>query len=320
MKLLILNKLNGKSFAKKSLSKFCFDYFKDEDWIIKYTDEDWKNNLKDSVIVLFWFQQQVPLNIKPQKGKILTELVSYQSKHNFILIDYMEDVHHSDKLFGLSSKFYKTHFSKNTKNYILVRSDIIFKKIYSVCNYYCLPFSVDSNIIPEFNNNLINKILMTGRVHHCVYPMRLRLRALSKKHPIELLEHPGYGNLKHDVVGKSYLDYVNKYIASVSTCGSWEYNYVVAKYFEIPATGALLFAYMEPIHSVLVKYGFRDGENMISFNKNNVLDKIYYVIDPANRKEIDRIRLNGYNLIKKRHTHETRFYKEFDMFINSLLK
>ena len=319
-KLLILNKLKDKTFGKHSLVKFCLKYFKDNDWIIKYTTDDWRKYVSEVSIILFWFQQQVALNKKIEKCRILKELISYQKNNSFIILDYMEDVHQSDRFFGLSNSFYKINFSNDTNNFVIVRTENGFKKKYPTCNYFCMPFSIDSNIIPYYNNDPINKLLLSGQIHHQVYPLRLEIKKRSKQYPIDILQHPGYGVVKHSNVGEDYLKYINNYLASVATCGSHEYNYVVAKYFEIPASGALLFAYTEPVVHLLKKYGFIDGVNMISFNRKNLNDRLKYIFDPKNKEKIDEIRLNGYNLIKIRHTHQSRFYVEFHSFINSLSK
>ena len=143
---------------------------------------------------------------------------------------------------------------------------------------------------------------------------------LKDKYPISVLPHPGYQFVEHKFVGKMYINKLNQYIASVATCASSNYNYIIAKYFEVPASGALLFAYVDPVKDILKKYGFEDMVNMVTFNKDNLTDKIKYIVDPANREEIDKIRLNGYNLILERHTHKTRYDVEFTQFANELMK
>ncbi len=317
--LLLLNRLDDNTFGKASLVKFCLSYFIKNRWMIKYINtDDWKKSIPRVKIVLFWFQQQVTPEKKMEKGNILVELIKFQKKYKIIIVDYIEDIHKSYRLFGVSAIFYKKYFSNKTKNYLLVRYENAVKTLYPNCNYYCLPFSVDDNILPEFNARPIKRILLTGRLKKKNYPVRDLVFDLKDILPIEILEHPSYKQLKHNFVGKCFLSKINKFIASVSTCGSYRFNYVVAKYFEIPASGALLFAYIEPIKDILSKYGFVDGHNMVAFTQDNIVEKIHYILDPKNKAEIDKIRLNGYNLIKKRHTHKTRFYKELDLFLKKL--
>ncbi len=319
-KLLLLNRITPGTFGASSLVKFDISYFKKNDWIIKYIDTDWKKYLGEVSIILLWFQQQVPLEQKRLKGTILNELITHQTINDYIVLDYMEDVHHSSSLFGVTKKFYDINFSKSTKNFVLVRTENGFVKKYPNCNYFCIPFSVDQKLIPNFNSKPINKLLLTGMIYHKVYPLRYKICKLKKVYPIDILKHPSYEKLSHKLVGKKYLDHLNKYVASVATCGSNRFNYIVAKYFEIPASGALLFAYTKPIKNLLEKYGFKDGVNMISFDKTNIAERIEYILNPKNKSKINKIRLNGYNLIKRRHTHKIRFYEELHQFIENLKK
>ena len=319
-KLLLLNSLSNNTFGKASLVKLSMNYFQKTKWNIQYIDKNWESILPKIKVVFLWFQQQVDPKIKLNKGVVLNKLLAYQKKYNYIILDYIEDVHRSHKSFGVSLLSYKRGFTKEprTKNYMIVRYENAIKKLYPMCNYYCLPFSINSTIIPKFNKDPIPKILITGRLKQKNYPLRKKLADLSHKYEIDILDHPTYKKLNHNFVGKKYLQKINQYLVSVSTCGDKRFNYVVAKYFEIPASGALLFAYIEPVKDLLNKYGFKDGINMVSFTENNMEDKIKYVLSPINREEINKIRLNGYKLIKNKHTHGKRFHNELNSFISSL--
>lgn len=320
MQILLLNKLDCNTFGKASLIKFCITYFRKNKWIIKYIDEDYQLYLTKTTLILLWFQQQVSVSNKLKKGKILKTLIDKQPKYKYTIIDYIEDIHRSHNSFGINKSFYNNHFNKNNKyyNHMLVRYENGIKRVYPDCNYYCLPFSINSTIIPKFNYTPKEVILLTGKLKPKNYPLRFKISKMKYTHPIEVLNHPTYKKLEHNLVGQRYVSYINNYLISISTCGSKEFNYIVSKYFEIPASGALLFAYIEPIKELLTSYGFIDGVNMISFNYNNLNERIKYILDPKNREDINKIRLNGYKLVKRRHTHHTRFYVELDSFIKKL--
>jgi len=75
-------------------------------------------------------------------------------------------------------------------------------------------------------------------------------------------------------------------------------------------------AYDEYVKNPLMEIGFKDNENYISCTKENVIDKINYICDEKNRKEINRIRLNGYTLVKTNHTIINRFDTLFRLLNN----
>jgi len=57
----------------------------------------------------------------------------------------------------------------------------------------------------------------------------------------------------------------------------------------------------------LKEMGFIDGENYISCNKDNLIEKIEWICDEKNRNEVDYIRRNGNELVKNNHTDEARY-------------
>ena len=59
--------------------------------------------------------------------------------------------------------------------------------------------------------------------------------------------------------------------------------------------------------SIDFKSRFIDGENYIACNMFNIEQKINCILDPKNRKEIDRIRRNGFELVQKKHKISDRF-------------
>ena len=314
-KLFITNNVHKNIFAQMSLTKYPVNYFKENGWITKYfTDVTWFKNLEDYDVILIWSIQQVNKQ-RQLKKRCLLKLLKLQCNYKYKILDYLEDLHNINNFYDLNEKFYKEYFANGSKNYIILRNQTSINKYFPKCNCYTLPFSVDSNIIPLFNNDPKNKILLTGNINKS-YLMRKRIHDLKDVHPIDVLDHPGYRTLKHLCIGKQYYNKINQYIASVATCGFPKYNYIVAKYFEIPATGALLFAFVDPIIDDLEQYGFKDMVNMLTFNDIDIEQKIQYILDPNNKEEIDKIRLAGYNLILERHTHDIRFKIEFDEFIN----
>jgi len=319
-KLFITNLVPDNIFAKSSTFKYSSSYFKENGWTTKYFTEKWDENLEDYDIVFLWSIHQFD-DQRHLKSQCLLKLIDLQTinKYKYKILDYIEDIHHLKLFYSLEYDFYKQHFSIGSRNYIVGRYHVPLLKTFTDCNCYIIPYSIDQSYIPSFNQTPKKELLLIGCIYNEAYPIRYKIFKLRNTYPISVLDHPGYGILQHNCTDKSYFNKINEYIASVSTCAAKQYNYVLAKYFEIPATGALLFAYVEPVIKDLTDYGFIDMVNMVSFNDDNFVQKLQYVLDENNREDIDKIRLNGYNLVLERHTHDIRFNIEFDKFVNDLL-
>ena len=222
------------------------------------------------------------------------------TKQNWIKCIYMDDLHQkSDKI-------------KNFRNLILEKFDYIFctcayifPKFFNVCKENQLvwyPHNVNNKFMVVFNENPTNKILLSGCHDKNVYPFRNYVHNLAKKYPIDILPQLSYRSPNHNNYGHNYIKYINNYIASVACCSNQNTPYIVSKFFEIPASGALLLAYDEYVKEPLKELGFIDGENYISANHENVIEKILFITDPNNKEKIDCIRKNGYNLVWSKHT------------------
>jgi hypothetical protein len=318
-KLFITDVCIKNNFAEAAIAKYSSNYFKENGWITKYFTDDWDKNLENYDIILVWSIQEIN-EYRHFKKDCLCKLINLQNQYNYRILDYIEDIQHTNNFYNITHEFYKRYFDCNSKNYIVGRYRNALSKNFPKCNIYTIPYSIENTMIPEFNQTPINELLLTGCINDKNYPLRHKIFTLRDTYPIYVLNHPGYRQLRHNYICKLYFGKINEYIASVSTCASSNFNYIVAKYFEIPASGALLFAYVDPVIEDLTKYGFKDMVNMVTFNNDNLTKKIEYILDPNNSDEINKIRLNGYNLILEKHTHNTRFNIEFDKFINELLE
>lgn len=108
-----------------------------------------------------------------------------------------------------------------------------------------------------------------------------------------------------------YYQTLRKSYASIATTGdnpSNYYPYIVSKYFEIPGCNALLIANILPeMEEEFKKYGFIENENYIRFsNINELIQKCNYIFDPNNKDKIEKIRQNGFNLVKNNHLISNR--------------
>jgi len=119
--------------------------------------------------------------------------------------------------------------------------------------------------------------------------------------------HPGSGeayDYENDTrIGRGYASKIHRFKAAVTD--ALTFRYLVAKYFEIPATGALLMAdgvVGEPLRCL----GFMDNVHYISVSEENLEEKIQYVLDENNETRIDAIRQRGQQLVLSSHRTSDR--------------
>jgi hypothetical protein len=170
-----------------------------------------------------------------------------------------------------------------------------------------VPHSASLDFMLRYNEQPENAIFLSGSVNH-YYPLRLEVKALHDRdaYPIVMHPHPGYGDFDYDTdasVGRGYARRINSYRAAFTD--SSRYEYLVAKYFEIPATGALLLA-DRAVSNPLRSLGFIDGVHYVGVSHGDLEEKIRYVLDEHNHDELDEIRRNGQALVWQRHKTDDR--------------
>lgn len=163
-----------------------------------------------------------------------------------------------------------------------------------------------------FNCNPIPKIIITGHLNKNVYPNRMFVHDLAKKDKRIQYIKPDYGSYiirecdRDKTYGKKYYQKLNKYLCCVVDDACEKRPYIVAKFFEILASGSLLLAFNEKTKNHFIELGFEDNVHYLSTTKDNFLEKIKYILDPKNKNIIDKIRMNGYDLVLEKHTYINR--------------
>ena len=186
--------------------------------------------------------------------------------------------------------------------YILAYYWYFYKNLYNINENNLIKFPrfvVKTNIF-EVKTNVKSKILLSGSITNNYYPMRKYVSELNHS-SIDRL------NRGANITGVNYINFLSEYLCCFTCCLTKETPYIINKFFEIPASGSLLLAYDEWVKDGLKEIGFIDGENYISCNKDNILEKIEWICDEKNRDEVDRIRRNGNELVKNNHTDECRY-------------
>jgi hypothetical protein len=213
------------------------------------------------------------------------------------------DLHYCSSKPKTFAKYLKlrNNLFENNHIYILSYYWYHYPKLYQINqkNIICFPKFVLNNNICDINTDPIMKVLLSGAISSH-YHMRKYLKKLNHN-SVDILRH------QCNVKGENYLKFLNKYICAFTCCLNRDTPYIVNKFFEIPFAGCLLLAYDEFVKLPLQELGFIDGENYISCTKENIIDKINYICDKKNIDEINRIRINGYNLVKNNHTVKSRY-------------
>jgi len=179
-----------------------------------------------------------------------------------------------------------------------------------------VPHSASADFVLPLNENPERAVFLSGAmtIH---YPLRRQLKALYEENslPIVFIDHPGYhcgfDHESDERVGKGYAKKIARYLAAMTD--GLIYGYLVAKFFEIPATGALLLG-EEKMKDALEVLGFRDGVHYLSVGPENLKPRIEEALNPGNRKGIDEIRRQGQKLVLGRHLSGHRAKQINDVF------
>jgi hypothetical protein len=171
-----------------------------------------------------------------------------------------------------------------------------------------VPHSASADFIVPLNEAPVPAVFISGAMTSH-YPMRRLVKAFCEEHslPIACFEHPGYhcefDHESDERVGKGYARNIARHLAAFTD--GLEYGYLVAKFFEIPAAGALMLG-DERMKGALASLGFRDGVHYLSIGPENLKPVIEEALDPKNRTVIDEIRRQGQKLVAECHLVEHR--------------
>jgi hypothetical protein len=148
-------------------------------------------------------------------------------------------------------------------------------------------------------------VFVSGAMDREFYPLRAAMRDLVARRPElgRIQDHPGYFcnfDYRSDPrVGRGYAEAIRQCLAAFTDAGRC--RYVLAKHFEIPATGALLIA-ERSVSPQLASLGFVDGTHYLSADEDDLEAVVEHALDDRNRLEIDAIRRRGHDLVHGRHT------------------
>jgi hypothetical protein len=135
------------------------------------------------------------------------------------------------------------------------------------------------------------------------------MRELRQRNEYAIVErpHPGYSQRfdynKDSRIGSGYATTINRFKAAFTD--SLVFRYVVAKYFEIPATGALLVA-DNAVSEPLKQLGFTENIHYLPVSAENLEETIHYALDENNSTHIKAVRQQGQQLVLSSHRTRDR--------------
>jgi len=171
-----------------------------------------------------------------------------------------------------------------------------------------IPHAASPDFALPFNPDPLDAVLLSGFIGP-LYPLRMRMKELQQqgRYRIARHEHPGYSEgydyRTDERIGAGYARTIHRYRAAFTD--SLTFRYVVAKHFEIPATGALLVA-DRAVAEQLRALGFIENTHYVGVSGENLEDHLQYVLDPRHRSEVDEIRRLGQELVLGAHRTRDR--------------
>jgi hypothetical protein len=188
------------------------------------------------------------------------------------------------------------------------RFEAFYPEVYNLKRVVWSPHSASPEFLLPFNERAENDVFLSGAIND-YYPMRQMMCELVEagRHRIVRQPHPGYhcgyDHQRDPAVGPGYARAINRYRTAFAD--GLIYRYTVAKFFEIPATGALLLA-DRAVCEPLGRLGFIESEHYLSAAAEDLADRVREVLDESNYARLDAIRRRGQALVWDRHKTSDR--------------
>ena len=162
-----------------------------------------------------------------------------------------------------------------------------------------LPHSVNINNFKDYGLRKEYGVLSTGLLAN-IYKTRSAVAdSLKDREYFKRIERPLDYKKEQWPIQDGYSKELNK--AWMSVCCSSILQYPVMKFFEIPASGSILYSDYLP---ELKELGFVPDKNMIQVNLNNIQGQVETLL--KDEKRMQKVSAAGFKLIHDRHTNDIR--------------
>jgi len=181
---------------------------------------------------------------------------------------------------------YKNALLKHFKQLMVTESAWVPIGAASLFKDYQLPKSID--------------ILLTGWVSPQYYPFRSQaLRSFQGFPGFYYLKHPGYRHFEPSevVMGADYARLLNR--AKLVVTDGGKFDYLVAKYFEVPACKSAL---VTPCFDDLLELGYKPYEHFIPASLENLEEVVFKSL--SDEELVKEVSCNGHHLVHQKYTME----------------
>lgn len=160
--------------------------------------------------------------------------------------------------------------------------------------------AVDTSVFRDMGRRRDRDIGSFGAHTDNKYPFRIQVRDyLLAQNEFSFNHKQRVGRGGNDAA--SFARELNRYV-SCFTCAS-AFGYTVAKYYEIPACGTLLFGEKT---CFLDQFGYRDGVNFVEVSPTDFKDKFHYYLREIHPDDRRKIATAGRELVTSKHTWKHR--------------
>lgn len=213
------------------------------------------------------------------------------------LVNFLNKMCKYKKFYILDTYLYKNLAKKNIK----ISEDHYFRVKHFAYHEFC-------DI--EFNNNPINKVILSGAINKS-YPSRETYKKFGDKNEDKVF----IAKRNDETTEKKYYHILNEYIAGFAGVAIGT-GFFLAKFVEIPASGTLLLAYVDDMEE-LTSMGFYNNVNCLVVKDNNFEEITNYILDKNNKGTINEIRKKGRENVVNNHTLTHRL-NQFEEIFNKL--
>ncbi len=250
-------------------------------------------HMRDAPVVLFWETYEF--------------FNKNYYKFNGIKLFFCDDIHYytNDRKIQRLTAFTNADYILGTYTYLL-------KEVYNIPEnkLFWIPHSYSERFAnTSYNSDPIAKVTISGSLTYH-YPFRNYCCNVTNKKYLCHIKHPGYKSYPGYKIPNSCLD--DEYYSTVTdhypnilrinfaafTCSSI-YKYVVAKFFEIPASGSLLVA-DDSVADRLYELGFVPMVHYVPVNIFTYIDVTDDIMN--NIQKYETIRRTGYDFVRNHHS------------------
>lgn len=285
-----------------------------------------KNNNNYNNILLFYNQGN------KEKKKLMINLMDYliNTKDNIkikivlFIFDFWRTGEYYNNLINNKINNIKNFYILNSANIEKYNffNNYKFKKCNKYIKYFYTWSSYNLSFI-NFNNNPINKILLTGNLNINHYPQRNFIKKFNNiiiynynKNDIK------YNNNNYNIELNKYIGcfYSNVFIKRINDNNYYNTKILLLKFYEILSSGSLLVCSNNEI-DLFNKYNLKNKIHYYAINleqnNNKIQEEINYICDKKNKKIIDKIRYNG-QIFSKKYLNSKIKFNELNNILNNL--